>query len=642
MCGIVGTITRTSWDKRPPLTTMRDCLLHRGPDDAGEWWSPDGRVGFAHRRLSILDLSPLGHQPMFGDNERLAIVFNGEIYNFAELRLELEGKGFQFRSHSDTEVIINAYRAWGSACVRRLRGMFAFAIYDAANARVFLARDRAGEKPFFYALTGNELRFASELKSLLADPAVPRVMDRHALDAYLAFGYVPAEQCLVAGLRKLAPATTATFDLTTGAFETESYWHLPLPPNNEAADESELVDKLDALLEASVREQLVADVPVGVLLSGGIDSSLVVAMAARVSSKPVRTFTIAFPGHGVFDEGPYAQIVARHFGTEHRELVAEPASLDLLPSLVHQFDEPIADSSMLPTFLVSRLIQPFCKVALGGDGGDELFGGYKLYQVVLAQQALRRKIPGMLRAPLGAAANMLPVGFRGRTYARAIALDPVAAVAQTGLYFDQSMRSAICPLLRGDDIKASGEALRTRLASSVSDTLQQLTRADFSSYMCDDILVKVDRASMLASLEVRAPFLDQRIIEFAFGSVPRRLRTSLHERKILPKRLARRLLPADLDLNRKRGFSIPLADWFRGDWGRYIEGVLMDAPTDLLDRGIVAKLFAGQRRGLNNGQRLFALAMLELWRREYHIALPSDSLPVSHVPNVISRRESVP
>ncbi|MEP6778574.1 MAG: asparagine synthase (glutamine-hydrolyzing), partial [Gemmatimonadaceae bacterium] len=287
MCGIVGAISLVPWKTRPPLTTMRDCLKHRGPDDAGEWWSADGRVGLAHRRLSILELSSLGHQPMFSDNEgepRIAIVFNGEIYNFAELKTELEAKGFRFRSHSDTEVIINAYRAWGTTCITHLRGMFAIALYDAENARVFLARDRAGEKPFFYTIAGNELRFASELKALLADPAVPRVMDADALNTYLAFGYVAGEQCLVAGIRKLAPATFATFDLNSGKFETESYWHLPSPPDGGQVNESELVDELDSLLQASVREQLVADVPVGVLLSGGVDSSLVVAMAARASA----------------------------------------------------------------------------------------------------------------------------------------------------------------------------------------------------------------------------------------------------------------------------------------------------------------------------------------------------------------------
>lgn len=625
MCGIVGVIATEPFRERPPLANMRDAMRHRGPDDAGEWWSADGRVGLAHRRLSILDLSPLGHQPMLTDDGKLSIVFNGEIYNFAEIRQELERIGYTFRSHSDTEVILAGYRAWGDACIARLRGMFAIALYDVERQRVLLARDRAGEKPFFYTLVNGQLRFASELKALLADPAVSRTLDISALDSYLAFGYVPGEQCLIEGVRKLPAGHLGVFDIAHGTLVISAYWKLPAPPADDDVDENELVDRLEQLLEDSVREQLVADVPVGVLLSGGVDSSLVVAMAARVSSKPVRTFTIAFPGHGVFDEGPYAQIVAKHFGTEHHELVAEPASIDLLPDLVRQYDEPIADSSMLPTYLVSRLIRPECTVALGGDGGDELFGGYHLYQVVLAQQALRRRIPGLLRRPLSAAAHRLPVGFRGRTYAQAISLDPIDAVAQSGLYFDRATRARISPLLRSNGPVAPAEALRARAASSVSGTLQQLTRADFASYMCDDILVKVDRASMLASLEVRAPFLDQRIIEFAFGSIPANLRTSINERKILLRRLAKRVLPSELDINRKRGFSIPIADWFRGEWGTYIEGILLSAPSTLLERAVVADLFAGQRRGLNNGQRLFALAMLELWRREYNIALPAPS-----------------
>lgn len=625
MCGIVGVISTEPFRERPPLASMRDAMRHRGPDDAGEWWSTDNRVGLAHRRLSILDLSPMGHQPMLTDDGKLSIVFNGEIYNFAEIREELERLGHSFRSHSDTEVILAGYRAWGDACIARFRGMFAIALYDVERQRVLLARDRAGEKPFFYTLVNGQLRFASELKALLADPAVSRTLDVSALDSYLAFGYVPGEQCLIEGVRKLPAGHLGVFDIARGTLTTSAYWKLPAPPASDDVDENELIERLDQLLEASVREQLVADVPVGVLLSGGVDSSLVVAMAARVSSKPVRTFTIAFPGHGVFDEGPYAQIVAKHFGTEHHELVAEPASIDLLPDLVRQYDEPIADSSMLPTYLVSRLIRPECTVALGGDGGDELFGGYHLYQVVLAQQALRRRIPGILRRPLSAAAHRLPVGFRGRTYAQAISLDPIDAVAQSGLYFDRATRARISPLLRTNGPVAPAEALRARAASSVSGTLQQLTRADFASYMCDDILVKVDRASMLASLEVRAPFLDQRIIEFAFGSIPANLRTSINERKILLRRLAKRVLPSELDINRKRGFSIPIADWFRGEWGTYIEGILLSAPSTLLERAVVADLFAGQRRGLNNGQRLFALAMLELWRREYNIALPAPS-----------------
>lgn len=622
MCGIVGVAAVAAWTDRPPLAAMRDAMRHRGPDDEGEWWSPDGRVGLGFRRLSIIDLSPAGHQPMVTGDGELALVFNGEIYNFAELREELVGRGHLFRSRSDTEVILEAYRAWGTACVARLRGMFALALYDVRRGRLLLARDRAGEKPLFYALAGGRLRFASELKALFADAAVPRVMDASALDAYLAFGYVPGEACLLDGVAKLAAGSQATFDLGTGRLETSRYWALPGPPARGPVDETALEEELELLLETSVREQLVADVPVGVLLSGGVDSSLVVAMAARASSTPVRTFTITFPGHGSFNEGPYARLVAEHFGTDHYELIAEPATLDLLPALVHQYDEPIADSSMLPTFLVSRLVRSHCTVALGGDGGDELFGGYTLYQVAMAQQALRRWIPGLLRQAVGKAGGWLPVGLLGRTYLQTLALDPLEAVARTGLYFDRPTRTAVCPLVRGLALSARGESYRVHSAAGVDTTLQRLTRADFSSYLCDDILVKVDRASMLSSLEVRAPFLDQRIIEFAFGRVPDDLRTTLRGRKILLRRLARRLLPPALDINRKQGFSIPLAAWFRGDWGRYLREVLRGAPPELLNGVAVDRLFSGQRRGLNNGQRLFALAMLELWRREYGIEVP--------------------
>ena len=625
MCGIVGVASPTAFVNRPPLTAMRDRLQHRGPDDAGEWWSDDERVGLAHRRLSILELSALGHQPMLTSDKRLAIVFNGEIYNFAALKQELESLGHHFRSHSDTEVILEAYRAWGADCVTHLRGMFAFVLHDVLQQRVVLARDRAGEKPMFYAMAGGVLRFASELKALLADPAVPRVMDVAALDSYLMFGYVPGEQCLVAGVRKLPAGNIAIFDLKSGELQRATYWRLPAPPSEAVRDENALVDRLDVLLEASVREQMVADVPVGVLLSGGVDSSLVTAMAARISSSAVRTFTITFPGAEEFNEGPYAKIVAKHFGTEHHELTAAPASVELLPALVRQYDEPIADSSMIPTYLVSTLIRPHCTVALGGDGGDELFGGYLLYEQSLQQEHLRNAIPALLRRPLGSMANHLPVGVRGRIYAQKLALDWPTAVAQSGIQYDRATRVQLSPLLANTGLTSLAELLRRDAALGVGDALQQLTRADFASYMCDDILVKVDRASMLASLEVRAPFLDQRIIEFAFSEVPRHLRLFMNERKILPRRLAKRLLPAELDINRKRGFSVPLEEWMRGAWGHSVERDLESAPAALFNRNVVKSLFAGQRRGRNNGQRLFALAMLELWRREYNIELPEPS-----------------
>ncbi|MGV3708483.1 MAG: asparagine synthase (glutamine-hydrolyzing) [Gemmatimonas sp.] len=625
MCGIVGVASRVPFGRRPPLARMRDSMRHRGPDDAGEWWSADERVGLAHRRLALLDLSPLGHQPMVLADRALAIVFNGEIYNWSALRLELESRGRRFATGSDTEVILAAYDEWGDRCFERLRGMFAIALYDEQRQRVVLARDRAGEKPLYLAHANGTLRFASELKALLADPDQSRTLDVDAFESFLAAGYVPGTQCLIAGVQKLSAGCVATFDVNEGTLTTRAFWTLPPAPNHTPIAVDALGEQLDELLESAVREQLVADVPVGVLLSGGIDSSLITAMASRVSAKPVRTFTVTFPGNQRFDEGPNARIVANHFGTEHSELVADATGLDALPALVRQFDEPIADPSMIPMLLVSQLIRPHCTVALGGDGGDELFAGYELYQKFLLQEQLRTRVPGAVRAVVGAVADRLPVGFPRRIFAQQLALTQSGAVEQLGQLFDRSTRRALSPLLSGHAGPSHPKLLRRHAVRDSLEPAQQLTRADFHTYLPDDILVKVDRASMLASLEVRAPFLDWRIIEFAFGAVPADLRLQAGAGKVLLRHLARRLLPAALDITRKRGFAVPLDQWLRGAQGNALEQIVTDAPGTLFDRATVARLFAGHRMGLRNGQRLFALSVFELWRREYDIRLPDRS-----------------
>jgi asparagine synthase (glutamine-hydrolysing) len=499
--------------------------------------------------------------------------------------------------------------------------MFAFALYDAREQCLLLARDRAGEKPLFVSVTSDRLAFASELKALLAWDAMPRRMDPAALEQYLAYGYVPGDACLLAGVRKLLPGHALRYSLATGDAKVWAYWRLPEPRPVPADRADELVEELDQLLAASVREQLVADVPVGILLSGGVDSSLVTAMAARVATGPVRTYTVSFAGHGKFDEAPFARMVAAHFGTRHTELEAEAVTVDLLPKLARQYDEPIADSSMVPTHLVSRLVRQSCTVGLGGDGGDELFGGYHLYNVVLAQQAVRTVLPGAARRGVSTLAARLPVGFRGRTYLSGLDAAPLTAVARAGLYFDETTRRALVPMLA--DLPPGGpEAFRRARAAEGRTLVQQMTRADFGSYMVDDILVKVDRASMLASLEMRAPFLDQRIIEFAFGKVPDRLKASVRHRKILLRMLARRVLPPALDVTRKRGFSIPLRAWMRGSWGKFMRDTIRTAAPGLFDQPVVERLFAAQERGLSNQARLFTLTMLELWRREYAVGLP--------------------
>jgi asparagine synthase (glutamine-hydrolysing) len=620
MCGIVGVVSNTPINHREWLTVGRDAMTHRGPDDAGHWWSDDGRVGMGHRRLAILDLSPLGHQPMHKPELGLSVVFNGEIYNFAELRKELKQYGFVFHSQSDTEVLMAAYAHWGTDCVDRLNGMFALAIFDAPRQRLFLARDRAGEKPLFYHFDKGALHFASELKALMANPALPRQVDPDALDCYLAMGFVPGEGCLLRGFRKLPAAHAMVFDVARGSAALWRYWQLPdLSESADQADECALLDELDALLEDAVTRQMVADVPVGILLSGGVDSSLVTAMAVRRSSD-VRTFSIGFPGHGRLDETPHARLIARHFGTRHVELMAEPVGADLITRLVRQFDEPIVDSSMIPTWQVSHLVRQHCAVALGGDGGDELFGGYSHYSRLLALRSHLSWLPLSVRRLVArGASTLLPMGFKGRNWLQIAGSDLAGGLPMVANYFDATWRRK----LLGTRCTSDGiaEEVFSERVPPGADLVQRATRMDFSNYLAEDILVKVDRASMLNSLELRAPMLDRRLVEFAYRQVPSRLKAGVHERKILLKKLCERLLPPEFDRQRKQGFSIPMSAWLKqGPMRDLFWGVLLDAQT-MFDRRAVKALLEGQDRGRANGERLFALLQLELWRREYGVAL---------------------
>ena len=595
-------------------------MAHRGPDDTGEFWTTDGRVGLGHARLSIIDLSAAGHQPMNDVTGELCIVFNGEIYNFIELRAELSSKGHEFGTRSDTEVILAAYHEWGTDCLDRLNGMFAFALYDSVREQLFLARDRAGEKPLYYSQRNAEIRFASELKGLLADPAFTRIVDAESLSCYLLMGFVPGNRSMLQGVKKLPPAHAMLFDLTTGKSEIWRYWSLPAFEPQHRVDEETLVEELETLLENAVRRQLVADVPVGVMLSGGVDSSLVTALATR--ARPgVKTFTIRFPGAGKYDETEHARLIAGHFGTEHLELEAEPSTVDLLPMLARQFDEPMNDSSMIPTYLVSNLIRQHCTVALGGDGGDELFGGYGHYSRLLWLERRFGRLPRPLRrAAGGAAAVMLPTGFRGRSWLQALSADFKNGVPLIASYFDNENRRELLP--EREEGAASAETIFEASVSAAPDLLGRATRTDFMNYLAEDILVKVDRASMLNSLEMRAPMLDYSVIEFAFGEVPSELKATPGGRKILLKKLAARLLPPSFDQNRKQGFSIPIATWLAdGPWLEFFRAVLLDGQQTLFDHHYLEDLFAGQKKGYSNGERLFALLMFELWRLEYRIEI---------------------
>ncbi len=617
MCGLLGIASTKTISGRDWLPAGQNAMAHRGPDDRGLWWSYDCQIGLAHLRLSIIDLSPAGHQPMFDSASNAVIVYNGEIYNFREVRQELEAKGERFQSQSDTEVILAAYRHWGQDFLQRLDGMFALALYDPAQRQLLLARDRAGEKPLFYRLADGELRFASELKGLLADPAMPRHIDPEAMDCFLAMGYIPAERCIFSGYNKLPPAHALLFNIDTGECTTRRYWSLPEFDPSARKTEEELVCTLEALLENSVRQQLVADVPVGVLLSGGLDSSLTTALAARNGAR-VKTFTIRFPGHGSFDETEHARLIARHFSTDHIELEAQEGTADLLPRLAAQVDEPMGDSSVIPTFLVSQLVRQHCTVALGGDGGDELFGGYGYYPKLLSFQRKTRFLPrpvGYLAA--SATDRLLPMGFRGsnsRSWLLALGCDWTRDVPLIGSFFDPRARRRLMGRTGWPNV---AESIRQGAIPQTPDLIQRVTRLDFHHYMAEDILVKVDRMSMLNSLELRAPMLDRAVIEFAMREVPSTLKVAGGQRKILLKKLAQRILPPDFALNRKQGFSIPLDSWLRsGAFKSVFHDVLLSSGSPF-DRRFLQSLLDGQQQGRNNGERLFALVMFELWRKTY-------------------------
>jgi len=620
MCGLVGVCSSSSIPDRSWLVSARDTMSHRGPDDAGEWWSHDNKVGLAHRRLSIRDLSAYAHQPMNVPEFGLSIVFNGEIYNFLEIRKQLMLLNYGFKSCSDTEVLLMAYAEWGKDCVSKLNGMFSFAIYDERQGVIFIARDRAGEKPLYYKLDNKKLFFASELKALMANPNLSKDVDKESLDCYLSMGYVPGDRCILEGYNKLPPAHSMVFDLRTGETKVWRYWGLPdYEEGDSIINEDILLNELESLLESAVSKQLLADVPVGVLLSGGVDSSLITAMAARHSSQ-VQTFSIGFPGHGKMDETPHARMVAKYFGTKHTVLMAEPTSADLLPILARQFDEPMVDSSMFPTWLVSHLVRQHCTVALGGDGGDELFGGYGHYNRLLWLQRRLSYVPSFVcRNIADLAERILPVGFRGRNYLQGLSVDWERGLPLIASYFDRTTRRR---LLRSyTEYQLVAESIREDRIPSQSNLLQRATRMDFQDYLAEDILVKVDRASMLNSLELRSPLLDHHLIEFAFGKVPSHLKATANNRKILLKRLAARILPKEFDLYRKQGFSIPMNKWLQlGPFRDLFWDTLLSADC-IFDARAINLLLKEQDMGRSNGERLFSLVLFELWRREYNVRI---------------------
>jgi len=620
MCGIAGIVDVTG---RPVdgalLRSMTAVIGHRGPD--GDGIVCRGSAGLGHRRLAIIDLVT-GDQPMVSDDGLIRITFNGEIYNFRELRRDLEARGAKFRTESDTEVILRAYEAHGPECVQRLRGMFAFAILDERARRLVLARDRAGIKPLVYAWDGRRLLFASEIKAILEDPSVGRDLDLDALGEYLTFHYVPAPRTIFTAIRKLPPASTLVLSLDGGEPVVSRYWSLRFVPDVRVT-EREWVERLRAELTDAVRCHMISDVPIGAFLSGGMDSSTVVALMAQASGTPIRTFSIGFD-EADFDELRFARQVATRYGTDHYELVVKPNALEVLPKLAWHFDEPFADSSAIPTYYVSKITREHVTVALSGDGGDENFAGYRRYARALALHERFDRGAGRLTRPLlKLASELLPVGAPGQALAGMLGAGPLERYFRLVTYQRrETLRRLLSDDLAAPVSSASSPALFARLASEgdTADYVSTLQHIDLATYLPGDILAKVDAMSMAVSLESRVPLLDHRLMEF-LATVPSTFKLRNGRGKYLLQRAMAQDLPGEILTRRKMGFGVPLGAWFRRELRDMARDVLLGSQAR--ERGLfrpseVESLLATHDSGRRDcSARLWSLICFELWMRQW-------------------------
>jgi len=585
------------------------------------------------RRLSIIDLAG-GHQPMSGCYGAVTIVFNGEVYNYRELQRDLEARGHRFKSNSDTETIIHAYEEYGKRCVDHLRGMFAFAIWDEKSHELFVARDRVGKKPLYYAITpSGTLIFGSELKCLREHTEFRAETNVEALDAYLTFGYVPDPLTIFEGACKLPPGHYLTF--TDGRVNVEQYWDFPYeqPQAHPAKNEEECVEELRALLDESVRMRLISDVPLGAFLSGGIDSSTVVGLMARHSHRPVKTFSIGFQEDS-YNELKYARIAAKAFGTDHHEFIVTPDICEIIDELVWHFDEPFADSSAIPTYMVSKLAREHVKVVLSGDGGDELFAGYTRYAVDRKRSGfgqLPRAFREGVMQPVGRA---LPHGAWGRNYVHNVALEPLDRYIEDVSIFTRLNKPS---LYTNDFLRQLGKcdaADRFRefaARSRADDPLDPLLYLDSKTYLPGDILTKVDRMSMAVSLEARVPLLDHKLIEFVCSRIPASMKMKGLETKHILKRAVHDLVPAEI-LNRpKQGFGVPIKQWINQQLRERVRETLTEPRA--MQRGYVESRYVNllldehDRGRRDHATELWAVFMLELWHRRFIDAPSGLAMP---------------
>jgi asparagine synthase (glutamine-hydrolysing) len=625
MCGICGQLRFDGTAPAPGLAeAMCATIRHRGPDDEGHFRA--GPLAMGMRRLNVIDLVS-GSQPIYNETGTLAIVFNGEIYNFEALREDLLARGHRFATSSDTEVIVHGYEEYGKAVVERLNGMFAFAIWDTQAQRLFLARDRLGVKPLYLHVSPRALTFGSEIKTLLVDEAIERALDPTAFAHYLALEYVPAPRTLFAGIQKLPPGHTAEVG-ADGTLVVEPYWDpIAVPQRPASQGEDELAEELRDLLTDAVRLRMISDVPLGAFLSGGIDSSTVVALMSGASSTPVKTFSIGFPDRS-YDETAYAAEIARKFGTDHREFMVNPDVLNLVTTLVDYLDDPIGDFSVFPTYVLSQVTRDHVTVALSGDGGDELFGGYETY---VADDLARQVSPWLLAAPVRRAlATIRPTdkkkGYINKLKRFAEGFDHPADLSHVRwmtFWTERELDALFVPEVGARVACSAHDVIRPYFEAGAYGPATRSMYVDIKTYMTDDILVKVDRMSMANSLEVRSPFLDYRVVEFAL-SLADDLKLRGRNGKYILKRAMKDLLPARITGRGKEGFSMPVKNWLRGDMRTLMRDVLTERRIE--DKGfvrwpVVERLMEEHLAGRqNHSHKLWALIMFELWHDRFMVA----------------------
>lgn len=624
MCGIAGFIEtdrNASIEEREILLDkMCKIITHRGPDEQGT--TVEGRAALGMRRLSIIDLKG-GQQPIYSQDGSKFIVFNGEIYNYRELKSELESLGYKFRTNSDTETIIHAYDEFGAGCLNKLRGMFAFAIWDTRDESLFIARDRVGKKPLFYSLLANgNFVFGSELKSLLTHGEISKNIDYSALDAYLTFGYVPEEFCIFTGVDKLQPGHFLLFK--DGKVKTEQFWDFKYEEILEAKSEAELAEELRAKIKDAVKVRLVSEVPLGAFLSGGVDSSAVVGMMSQILDRPVKTFSIGF-NEDTFSELKYARIAAKHFGTEHHEFVVTPDLVETIDELVWHFDEPFSDPSAMPTYMVAKMASEYVTVVLSGDGGDELFAGYTRYLIDKKRSGLGSLPKALRQGLMQPISEALPHGARGKNFLYNTSLDSIDRYIDSVSQFGRLKKSSLYSEKFKEKLVGmrSGEEVFRALASSVStgNPVDNLLYLDSKTYLPGDILTKVDRMSMATSLEARVPLLDQELVDFVTQKIPTSLKLKGDITKHIFKKSLEGLVPKEIIYREKQGFGVPIGEWINDQLKDQIRETLVEKKT--LERGYfdpkyIKLLLDEHSKGRrDHSHPLWVLWMLELWHRRF-------------------------